>query len=80
MSRDEGHGQVPAREKHREILHAATVGKKFGLAGEPEPDFVHPRFVDGRGHDRVEFAMQGDLRCFLERVKRRLSGFRGRLA
>ena len=80
MNGDKCDGKVSARQQHREVPGPGAVGKKFGLARKPESDLVHPRFVDGRGHDRVELVVQDELRCFLEPSKRSLGSFRCRLA
>ena len=58
-----------AGQQHREILHAAAGGEKFGLAGKFETDLVHARLVNRAGHDRVDFAARARRRFFQRRQR-----------
>ena len=67
VSGDERHGELPARQEHGEIFHAAAFGEKFRLAGKLETDFVHARFVNGAGDDRGEFTADRSGDRFFQR-------------
>ena len=67
MRGDERDGEAAAGQEHREILHAAAGGEKFRLARKLEADLVHSRLVNRAGHDRVDFAGEGERGGFFER-------------
>lgn len=46
MGRNQSHRQRTARETHREILDAGTLGEEFGLAGKIKTDFMHGALAD----------------------------------
>src|SRR5437773_6999485 len=64
---DQRDGEVPASQTHREIFHAAALGKEFRLSGESESDLVHPRLVNWPGHDCIELAAAGERDRFFKR-------------
>ena len=79
VSRDERHGKSSARQQHREILHPTTIGEEFGLARKRETDFVHPRLVNGPGHNGLNFPAEGESGAFFEGVEGRVGRLGGRL-
>jgi hypothetical protein len=64
---DERDRDFATGQTHREIFDAATLGKKFRLSWEPEADFVHPRFVNRAGYDRIELTAPGQRDRFFQR-------------
>jgi len=56
MSGDERNGQVAACKKHGVILDLATRGKEFRLSPEFKTNFVHARFMNRSGDDRVDLS------------------------
>src|SRR5205807_2113820 len=65
VTRDEGDGEFSAGQTHREAFHATALGKKFCLPGKLESRFVHTRFVNWTGHDRVQLAASRTCDRFL---------------
>jgi hypothetical protein len=73
MRGDQRHGQLATRKQHREILHAAPVGKELGLPWKLKTDLVHPRFVNWPGHDSLNFTAESKSGAFFEGVESRVS-------
>ena len=66
MRRHEPNRNFSAGQTHREIFDTAALGKKFGLAWEPETDFVHPGFVNGAGYNCIQLTAAGQRYRFFE--------------
>ena len=74
VSCNERDGQFAAGQTHRKIFYTAALGEEFGLTREFETSFVHSRFMDWAGDDRVKLSASRARDCFFERG---CSGARG---
>ena len=80
VDRREANGQGRSRQEHPEIRAAERIGVEFRLAGKRETDGLQA-FLGNRAGDHgggIRLAEQAD--AFLQRIKRRLRGFAGRLS